>query len=805
MGLNVVFTLAVGDKTYGSFALNWVLSVNNARPQAKTMLIYEPSAVEENEELLDSYFDYKIEVRKNPFKTGHEYAFKLKTELYDLVKHIEADNFLFIDSDTIILPRASVDEWFDELKGVKFTSWCNDIYDFSTSTRMRGDYTFWCDENKIGKTLAIQKLPQINSSFLYFAKHKDAKMIFDTAKEVWDDDKIKFKSYKGVKPDEFCFNIALAVCNFEPHQIPYYPIFFQFASENHEIPYIHEWKAMGFAGDGFVLGHFLGMYNELAYHYRKIYGIENWQLNIADKSVSRAEYLELEPKIRRTIYRRGELPNSGGGVFNPDAIISKDGTEITIFRKEIGRQKDMYIGASAIPHTVSDKSLEHIAISFPTEKRIEDFRLFAHNDSIFVNHSIVDIDTTSNLSCKCAISILNNKYLTYIGVPNLPIKTNVAEKNWVFFSEGERLWCIYSLQPYKIFYTDDLVKWNEYFIKSPELNWFHDSFICNSTNPILIDDSYLMFFHTKSNGIYYHGALLIDAASKQITHYTKNPLQIKSWGEGLQKDLIFVSGSLYLEKENIVRVYYGESDSHSCSNDYDKDALINEIKKITTMGMRIGKIDVQPIMLYVPDSEKWMKRFEAGKKHFAEVGIENIITVPAIYGEGFGIEGTHEYNLDNPNGHHKIGIANTSLFLSMYMVYNIELNLPNSHFFFLEDDSRFNEGFLEKINKEIKNVPDDFDFLFVGSCCAVDKNPIHVAGDVYEFKHDHNRPDYPSQYPMGGNAYIIAKKAIPKIIETQRDAYANVDISLAIHTFKYLKVYGILPRLCEQHNNNLPL
>lgn len=222
-------------------------------------------------------------------------------------------------------------------------------------------------------------------------------------------------------------------------------------------------------------------------------------------------------------------------------------------------------------------------------------------------------------------------------------------------------------------------------------------------------------------------------------------------------------------------------------------------------GMYFGDMNVQPIMLYVPDSEKWLGRFERGKNHFKEVGIENIIYVPAIYGEGFGIEGTHEYNLDNPSGHHKIGVANTSLFLSMYMVYNIEMNLPNNHFMFLEDDSRFKTSFVQDLTEQLKYVPEDFDWLFIGHCCSNGKRYRHIGGDVYECFYDHAKKNYPVQFPLGGNCYIVAKKALPKIIETQRDAYVNVDINLALHTFKDLKVYIIRPRMCEQENNNLPI
>lgn len=213
--------------------------------------------------------------------------------------------------------------------------------------------------------------------------------------------------------------------------------------------------------------------------------------------------------------------------------------------------------------------------------------------------------------------------------------------------------------------------------------------------------------------------------------------------------------------------------------------------------MKIGHLDVQPIMLYLPDTEYWRNRHQEGKQHFIESGITDLIEVAGIYGQGFGIDGTHEYNLDNPSGHHKIGVAYTAGFLSMYMMYNIARVLPNEHFLFLEDDTRFNEGWLEKLSKEVEYLPSDFDFLFVGSCCAHDKPKKSIRGDIYEF----NAP----YYPMGGNAYIISKKCLDHVIATQRDAYAPADISLTLHSFPQMKVFALLPRICNQKNNNLPL
>lgn len=214
--------------------------------------------------------------------------------------------------------------------------------------------------------------------------------------------------------------------------------------------------------------------------------------------------------------------------------------------------------------------------------------------------------------------------------------------------------------------------------------------------------------------------------------------------------------------------------------------------------MNISGYNIQPVMLYLPDTEEWRNRYAEGKKHFEEQGIENIISVWGIHGEHFGIQGTHFYEHDNPGGHHQIGVARTAGFLSMYIVYNVENNLPDSHFLYLEDDTRFNEGWKEIVEQALKEIPSDFDFLFIGSCCAGHKERSKIGTHLFHYP---NTDKQYAEYPLCGNAYIVAKKAIPTILETQRDAYVNADINLAVNTFNHLKVFAILPRVCEQLNN----
>ena len=218
--------------------------------------------------------------------------------------------------------------------------------------------------------------------------------------------------------------------------------------------------------------------------------------------------------------------------------------------------------------------------------------------------------------------------------------------------------------------------------------------------------------------------------------------------------------------------------------------------------MKIAGLDIQPIALYLPDEEKYMRQLEELKVRLNEAGINDTIFVAGIHANLFGIQGVHQYNLDNPSGTHYIGDKNTGSFLSQYMIYNIMNVLPNEYFLFCESDAFFPENFLEKLDFQLSHIPKGFDFCFIESCCAMDKQRMHVGGNVYSFpKHE----GYPCTYPLGGACYIISKKCLPHVISTQRDAYAPADISLAMHSFYAMDVYAILPRLVQQKGNeNLP-
>jgi GR25 family glycosyltransferase involved in LPS biosynthesis len=202
--------------------------------------------------------------------------------------------------------------------------------------------------------------------------------------------------------------------------------------------------------------------------------------------------------------------------------------------------------------------------------------------------------------------------------------------------------------------------------------------------------------------------------------------------------------------------------------------------------------DIQPIMLYLPEAD-FSERMELGRQHFRENGL-NMHEVWGVHSDNFGIRGTHPYLGDDPNRTIPQGQKDIGSVLSHYIIYNVINAMSGEYFWITEDDARFVDGWREKLNQALQDVPQDFDVLFTGSCCTCNLQKKHIAGSIFEVK-----------YPLCGHSYIVHKRAIGLFLSTQRDTGIPTDIQLKQKAFSHLKVFTILPRLAgQQQYNNMP-
>jgi hypothetical protein len=214
--------------------------------------------------------------------------------------------------------------------------------------------------------------------------------------------------------------------------------------------------------------------------------------------------------------------------------------------------------------------------------------------------------------------------------------------------------------------------------------------------------------------------------------------------------------------------------------------------------MKLGPLNVRPFVMIVPE---FPEKTVAIQKHLREIGIEaeefpcfcayDKLAAPAEPVSG--LTTLHTYEVDAPGSGYRIGPKGVALCVSFLTFWTMAMFLPEDHFFFIEWDALFDPNWRERAEQALRDVPPDFDFLFLGSCCCEGKPTTHVKGEIYDVR-----------YPMCNHAQIVAKKAMPTLLRTQRKIYAPADISLAFHAFPHLKVYTLLPRCANQSNTIIP-
>lgn len=178
--------------------------------------------------------------------------------------------------------------------------------------------------------------------------------------------------------------------------------------------------------------------------------------------------------------------------------------------------------------------------------------------------------------------------------------------------------------------------------------------------------------------------------------------------------------------------------------------------------------------------------------HFKSVGIE-AESFNGFHGTTSGLRTVFPYELDAPGSGWNIGVKPVATWLSFYMLWSAMNLLPESHFWQLEWDCHFPDNWRARTEQALRDVPPDFDLLFIGSCCTNVPGRTRVKGEVWDVK-----------YPQCGHSTIIAKKALPILLRSQRKVYAPLDISVKLHSCPLLKVYTVIPRICDQFDTLIP-
>lgn len=179
-------------------------------------------------------------------------------------------------------------------------------------------------------------------------------------------------------------------------------------------------------------------------------------------------------------------------------------------------------------------------------------------------------------------------------------------------------------------------------------------------------------------------------------------------------------------------------------------------------------------------------RFNATMAHLQEQGI----FPEPFYGfdaEVTGLETKWKYEVDNPRTGYRMGPRTSNLYLSHYVMWKCATYATGDSFLFLEDDVRFDSDWRGHMASAMHNLPQDWDILYVGSCCCEDRPKEQVKNRLWR-----------TNFALCTHAYAVRKKALPILLERCKRFWSGVDIEMLIYALPHLKSYAILPRVAHQ-------
>lgn len=193
---------------------------------------------------------------------------------------------------------------------------------------------------------------------------------------------------------------------------------------------------------------------------------------------------------------------------------------------------------------------------------------------------------------------------------------------------------------------------------------------------------------------------------------------------------------------------------------------------------------------------EYPERIEAAKTYFASIGLENVEFFWGINAVIAGLDGlatSHPYEVDHPGSGYRMGAKPTGCWLSHYMLWSHLVRLNDEHIMVLEDDAEFAPDWKARLDKALKDVPSNFDFLHPGYCCMEGHPRTHIKGDVWETKHC-----------QCTHSYIVRRGALPFMLKTLRKIWSPIDIAMKMECFPHLLTYATIPRIVSQWNTIIP-
>ncbi len=209
-----VVLIAIGGVGYLRWANNMAVSLKTHSPNLPIQILVSKDLF--MDALSSGLFDVVTLVQDEMWKdeNGRLFPAKLKTSFYDLV---DFEEFIYLDVDGCILKDITpLFECKEDL--------CSDVQGvYDTTQGEVFNHLKWAKPNVIWEHFGLKKedrLPAINSSFLFVRKGQNTQDVFNLAHELLMNNPLPYekhwyvwgrrKDHKVSQPDELYFNVAMA-------------------------------------------------------------------------------------------------------------------------------------------------------------------------------------------------------------------------------------------------------------------------------------------------------------------------------------------------------------------------------------------------------------------------------------------------------------------------------------------------------------------------------------------------------------------------------------------------------------------
>lgn len=225
-----IIIAALDNPYYGNYAFQLAISLKHSDPSVSIALLCNEAGKGHLTEDKLIIFDKILKVNDIAVTSnGRQATLKFKTYLYQISPF---NTTLYIDADTLFLPKKSVTQMIKEIpEDCLFTIQNRGYIDLKESSdeQLNSRFIIWANSKHIKDNYNLKegKLFNLSSELIYFKKDPKIEKLFKDAQKEFDNVKVIYEDFNGSVPDELPFSIAMIKNGIYPHLVNWRPFYWE--------------------------------------------------------------------------------------------------------------------------------------------------------------------------------------------------------------------------------------------------------------------------------------------------------------------------------------------------------------------------------------------------------------------------------------------------------------------------------------------------------------------------------------------------------------------------------------------------